>query len=98
MPPHAHVSGADPPDDGRSPPRSTPCDARRVYRKDTPDARHTPSFSQIRGGLVVAWDHLRLISAGTIGHVHAGPYFDPNIALAQPTPTSRSPSRQPSSR
>ncbi|HYE80505.1 MAG TPA: phenylalanine--tRNA ligase subunit alpha [bacterium] len=49
----------------------------RVYRKDTPDARHTPSFSQIEG-LVVD----RAISfgdlAGTI-EVFTGAYFGPNI-------------------
>jgi phenylalanyl-tRNA synthetase alpha chain len=49
----------------------------RVYRKDTPDARHTPSFNQIEG-LVV--DHGITFGdlAGTIDtFTHA--YFGPNI-------------------
>jgi phenylalanyl-tRNA synthetase alpha chain len=50
----------------------------RVYRKDTPDARHTPSFNQIEG-LVV--DHGITFGdlAGTIDtFTHA--YFGPNIS------------------
>ena len=31
----------------------------RVYRKDTPDARHTPAFSQIEGLVVDSGHHLR---------------------------------------
>jgi phenylalanyl-tRNA synthetase alpha chain len=49
----------------------------RVYRKDTPDARHTPGFSQIEGLVVdrgITFGHL----AGTIeAFTHA--YFGPNI-------------------
>ncbi len=49
----------------------------RVYRKDTPDARHTPSFSQIEG-LVV--DHGITFGdlAGTID-TFTGAYFGPGI-------------------
>jgi len=50
----------------------------RVYRKDTPDARHTPSFSQIEG-LVV--DHGITFGdlAGTID-TFTRAYFGPNIS------------------
>ena len=50
----------------------------RVYRKDTPDARHTPSFSQIEG-LVV--DHGITFGdlAGTID-AFTRAYFGPNIS------------------
>jgi phenylalanyl-tRNA synthetase alpha chain len=50
----------------------------RVYRKDTPDARHTPSFSQIEG-LVV--DHGITFGdlAGTIDSFTRA-YFGPNIS------------------
>jgi phenylalanyl-tRNA synthetase alpha chain len=50
----------------------------RVYRKDTPDARHTPSFSQIEG-LVV--DHGITFGdlAGTID-TFTRTYFGPNIS------------------
>jgi len=49
----------------------------RVYRKDTPDARHTPSFSQIEG-LVV--DHGITFGdlSGTID-TFTGAYFGPGI-------------------
>jgi phenylalanyl-tRNA synthetase alpha chain len=49
----------------------------RVYRKDTPDARHTPAFSQIEGLVVdrgIAFADL----AGTIEEFTAA-YFGPNI-------------------
>ena len=49
----------------------------RVYRKDTPDARHTPSFSQIEGLVVdrgITFGDL----AGTIETFTAA-YFGPNI-------------------
>jgi len=52
----------------------------RVYRKDTPDARHTPSFSQIEG-LVV--DHGITFGdlAGTID-TFTRAYFGPNISAS----------------
>ncbi|HVL93999.1 MAG TPA: phenylalanine--tRNA ligase subunit alpha [Acidimicrobiales bacterium] len=49
----------------------------KVYRKDTPDARHTPSFSQIEGLVVdrgITFAHL----AGTI-EVFTGAYFGEGI-------------------
>ncbi|MEO7837003.1 MAG: phenylalanine--tRNA ligase subunit alpha [Acidimicrobiales bacterium] len=49
----------------------------RVYRKDTPDARHTPSFSQIEGLVVdrgITFGDL----AGTIGSFTSA-YFGPSI-------------------
>ena len=49
----------------------------KVYRKDTPDARHTPSFSQIEGLVVdrgITFGDL----AGTIASFTAA-YFGPNI-------------------
>ena len=49
----------------------------RVYRKDTPDARHTPSFSQIEGLVVdrgITFGDL----AGTID-TFTSAYFGPNI-------------------
>ncbi len=49
----------------------------KVYRKDTPDARHTPSFNQIEGLVVdrgISFGHL----AGTI-ETFTGAYFGPNI-------------------
>jgi phenylalanyl-tRNA synthetase alpha chain len=49
----------------------------RVYRKDTPDARHTPSFSQIEGLVVdrgITFGDL----AGTI-ETFTTAYFGPNI-------------------
>jgi len=49
----------------------------RVYRKDTPDARHTPSFSQIEGLVVdrdITFGHL----AGTI-NTFTQAYFGANI-------------------
>jgi len=49
----------------------------RVYRKDTPDARHTPSFSQIEG-LVVDRGISFADLAGTI-EVFTGAYFGENI-------------------
>jgi phenylalanyl-tRNA synthetase alpha chain len=50
----------------------------RVYRKDTPDARHTPSFSQIEGLVVdrgITFGDL----AGTID-TFTRAYFGPNIS------------------
>jgi len=50
----------------------------RVYRKDTPDARHTPSFSQIEGLVVdrgITFGDL----AGTID-AFTRAYFGPNIS------------------
>ncbi|MDP9388054.1 MAG: phenylalanine--tRNA ligase subunit alpha [Actinomycetota bacterium] len=49
----------------------------KVYRKDTPDARHTPSFSQIEG-LVVDRGITFADLAGTI-EVFTGAYFGPSI-------------------
>jgi phenylalanyl-tRNA synthetase alpha chain len=49
----------------------------RVYRKDTPDARHTPSFSQIEG-LVVDRDITFADLAGTIDTFTTA-YFGPSI-------------------
>jgi len=49
----------------------------RVYRKDTPDARHTPSFSQIEG-LVVDRDITFGDLAGTID-TFTRAYFGPTI-------------------
>jgi phenylalanyl-tRNA synthetase alpha chain len=49
----------------------------RVYRKDTPDARHTPAFSQIEG-LVVDRGITFADLAGTIEEF-TGAYFGPNI-------------------
>ena len=49
----------------------------KVYRKDTPDARHTPSFNQIEGLVVdkgITFGDL----AGTI-EVFTGAYFGPSI-------------------
>ena len=49
----------------------------KVYRKDTPDARHTPSFNQIEGLVVdrgITFGHL----AGTI-ETFTGAYFGPAI-------------------
>jgi len=49
----------------------------KVYRKDTPDARHTPSFNQIEG-LVVDSNITFGDLAGTI-EVFTGAYFGPAI-------------------